>query len=296
MTQIAMLGLGAMGARMARRFVSAGHEVTAWSRSGVPTSLADLPARFVASPRAAVAEADVVICMVTDDDASKAVWTDPGSGALPALRKDALAIESSTLSLTWVASLAEQVRAAGGRFLDAPVVGSRPQAEAGTLVHLVGGADQDVARARPVLAAVGGALHHLGASPAGAAAKLIVNAMFGVQVALLAELLGFAERAGLPPSPLLAAISGLPVMSPAAKVAGEAMLAGAFAPLFPIALVAKDFGYAASALRGAGAAAPITDCARAVFANAAAHGLGEQNLTAIVKWFRHAAGAPAAGE
>jgi 3-hydroxyisobutyrate dehydrogenase len=290
MTKIAMLGLGAMGARMARRLVAADHQVTAWSRSGVPANLADLGARFAESPRAAVAEAEVVICMVTDDEASQAVWTAPGSGALPALAKDALAIESSTLSLAWVSALAEQVGAAGGRFLDAPVVGSRPQAEAGTLVHLVGGAAADVERARPVLAALGGAVHHLGPSPAGALAKLIVNAMFSVQVALLGELLGLAERAGLPPSTLLAAISGLPVMSPAAKGAGEAMLAGAFAPLFPIALVAKDLGYAAAALRGAGAAGPITEGARAVYAEAAAHGLGAQNIHAIVKRYTRAAG------
>ena len=186
MVRIAVLGLGAMGRRMARRLVAAHHEVVVWSRSGTPEELRALATvRTASSPRAAASEADVVVSMVTDDDASHAVWADRETGALAGLRHDALVIESSTLTPAWVASLGAQVKAAGGRFLDAPVVGSRPQAEAGSLVHLVGGTEEDLARARPVLASWSSAVHHLGPSPSGTVAKLAVNALFGIQVAAL---------------------------------------------------------------------------------------------------------------
>ena len=224
--------------------------------------------------------------MVTDDDASRAVWATPDTGALEGIERGALAIECSTLTPAWVSSLGAQASAKGARFLDAPVMGSRPQAEAGALVHLVGGDAADLERARPVLSAMSSAIHHLGATPAGAVAKLAANALFGVQLALVGELLGFAQKSGVDPKRLVEVFGGLPIMSGAAKVAADAMLADKFAPMFPIALVAKDFRYATSAAEISGAKVPITSRTGAVFHDAAEHGLGRENITAVAKRYR----------
>jgi 3-hydroxyisobutyrate dehydrogenase len=286
MTKLAFLGLGAMGARMVRRLAAAQFDLTVWNRSGLPSDLLDLGLVLAPSPRDAASGADVVVSMVTDDAAAQAVWAAPGTGALEGIAQGALAIECSTLTPAWVGALKARVAATGARFVDAPVMGSRPQAEAGALVHLVGGDLADIDRARPVLTAMSNAIHHLGPTPAGAVAKLAANALFGVQLGLVGELLGFVEKNGLDPKRLVEVFGSLPLMSGAAKVAAEAMLADKFAPLFPIDLVAKDFRYAASAAEVSGADLPITIRAGNVFHEAAEHGLGNENITAIAKRYR----------
>ena len=271
---------------MVRRLAAAQFDITVWNRGELPNELRDLGLRLASTPRDAARGAEVVLSMVTDDDASRAVWAAPGAGALEGIEHGALAIECSTLTQAWVSSLQVQASSKGARFLEAPVMGSRPQAEAGALVHLVGGDAADLERARTVLTAMSSAIHHVGATPAGAVAKLAANALFGVQLALVAELLGFAQKSGVDPSRLVEVLGGLPIMSGAAKAAADAMLADKFAPMFPIDLVAKDFRYATSAAELAGAKVPITSRAGAVFREAAEHGLGDENITAVAKSYR----------
>ncbi len=224
-----------------------------------------------------------MISMVSDDDASRHVWCDEETGALRALAPGSLVIESSTISPSWASDLAEKSRALGLRFLDAPVVGSRPQAENGSLVHLVGGAASDVEQAAPVLAAMGCAIHRMGLTPSGAITKLAVNALFVSQVATLAELFNATARAGVDVSAMLAVLSTLPVMSPAAKVAGAAIADQRFEPLFPIGLVAKDLRYAAESARASGSMVPLVERLVTVFERAVAKGLSGENVTAIAK-------------
>lgn len=281
--RVAFLGLGAMGRRMAARLVEAGLDVVVWSRSGVPGEASALRERGTKSPRAAAAGADVVIAMVTDDEASRAVWEDPETGALLGLREGAIAIESSTLTPAWVSRLAARVRSTGAGWLDAPVMGSRPQAEAGTLVHLVGGDAAVLDRARAVLAVTGSALVHVGPTAAGAVVKLLANALFGAQVAVLAELLGLASKTGLDGAMVLEALGRLPVTSPAAKAAAVGMLERRFEPMFPTSLVAKDLRYAIATAEAAGAALPVVGSVKLRFEDAVAQGLGDENLTAVAK-------------
>jgi len=283
--KVAFLGLGAMGRRMSRRLLAGGVDLVVFSRSGVPDDAPELRARAASSPCEAAARADVVISMVSDDDASRAVWTDPERGALSSLRPETLAIECSTLGVEWVNALAGSVRAAGAEFVDGPVVGSRPQAETGALIFLAGGSAAAVERARPVLSTMGGALHHLGPTAAGATAKLIVNALLGVQVAALAELWGVARRAGLDAGALAETTGALPVVSLAAKGALASMLAHRFEPLFPLALVEKDLRYALAMGRVGGAQTPVTERVAEVVRSAVAAGLAAENLTALAKLY-----------
>jgi 3-hydroxyisobutyrate dehydrogenase len=193
--RIAVLGLGAMGSRMAARLLGAGHQVSVYNRSAGPAhDLVAAGAVAGKTPRAAAEGAEIVIAMVRDNEASRAIWCDEQDGALRGFGAGAIAIESSTLTPGWVRELGAEVQQAGARFLDAPVVGSRPQADAGQLIHLVGGDADIFDRAKGVLSALGGAAHHVGPVGAGARLKLAVNALFGVQVAALAELLALLKN------------------------------------------------------------------------------------------------------
>ncbi len=288
MTTVSVLGLGAMGSRMAKALVSAGHQVTVWNRTTVRCeALRDLEATIALSPREAVAEADFVIAMVRDDDASRTVWLDRDTGALVAMKPGAVAIESSTLSVDWVREMARVVDAVPGvEFLDAPVAGSRPQADARQLIFFVGGEAQIVARAERVLTAMGAAVHHAGPAGAGLAVKLAMNALFGVQIAALAELVGALAKAGVDVEKAVGILSATPVCSPAARAAAASMLTRDFAPLFPVELVEKDLGYMHALASSAAAAVPLTDTARAVMSAAMARKLGADHLTGIVRLYR----------
>lgn len=268
---ITILGMGAMGSRMADRLDAANHKVTRWNRSGATQT-----------PRDAVANADVIISMVRDDDASRAVWLGR-DGALAGMKADALAIESATLTVDWVKTLAADMQRAGRAFIDAPVLGSRPQAEAGTLIHLIGGDADLVERAKTLFSVTGGTQLHAGPAGSGTALKLIANTLFGVQVAAIAELLGRVPTLGLDPAAAIDLLGNTPILSPAAKGAAALMLNNKHDPMFPVELVAKDFGYA---LGDAATAMPIAEAARSVFAQAIVNGLADANLTAVAHLYR----------
>ena len=287
MAKVTMLGLGAMGSRMAMSLLRSGHTVTVWNRTpGRADALVAAGAMQADSPRQAVADADFAISMVRDDEAAREVWLAPATGALAGLGRDAVAIESSTVTPNWVRELAESARMAGLAFLDAPVAGSRPQAEAGQLIFLVGGEAAVVTHALPVLQAMGGAIHHAGPTGSGATVKLAVNALLGVQIAAMAELIGWLGRSGLDVARAVEIIAATPVASPAAKAAAQGMLSGNFAPLFPVELMRKDLGYLAGVAAAADAEIPMTAAAREVFEEAGRRGHDAEQGTAVVQLYR----------
>jgi 3-hydroxyisobutyrate dehydrogenase-like beta-hydroxyacid dehydrogenase len=287
MAAIAVLGTGAMGSRIAVNLVKAGHRVSVWNRTpGKAMPLREFGARIARDPRAAAGEAEFAIAMVRDDDASTAVWLDPAAGALAAMPRGSVAIECSTLGPRHVGHLAERCASAEVGFLDAPVVGSRPQAEAARLVYLVGGDAAILERARPVLSAAGDALHHAGPPGAGTILKLAINALLGIQVAAAAELFGWLQRAAIDLPAAVRIIGSLPSCSIAAKAALESMLSQSFSPLFPAELARKDLDYALEA-GGDPAGLPVTAAGRDVFASAIRHGYGADNLTGVVRLYTH---------
>jgi 3-hydroxyisobutyrate dehydrogenase len=283
MTSIAFLGLGAMGSRMAANLARAGHALTVWNRDSAKAApLAAMGARVAATPGEAAAAGAVVIAMLRDDEASRRVWLGDG-GTLAAMRPGAIAVECSTLSLAWVRELAGAARARGTSLLDAPVAGSLPQAEAGQLIFLAGGDAGALAQAEPILRGTGAAVHHAGGSGMGAAVKLAVNALLGIQVAAMAEIIGLLVQAGADPARAIEIIGSTPAASPSAKGAAAMMLAPPVTPLFTVDLVEKDFGYIAAA---AGKGAPVAAAARAAMQAASARGLGGANLTSLVELYR----------
>jgi 3-hydroxyisobutyrate dehydrogenase len=285
MSNVTVLGLGAMGSRMAANLLKAGHAVTVWNRSpDAAEALVSVGAKLAASPKAAAQGADFVIAMVRDDGASHDLWLSPETGAFAGLSRNAIAIESSTLTADWIRTLGEEAAMRGLTFLEAPVAGSRPQAEAAQLVYFVGGDEAAARRAEPVLKAMGSAINYVGPLGSSALVKLTTNALMGVQVTVFAEIIGLLQNAGADVAGAIKAISSTPAWSPAANYLTGTMLAGNFAPQFPIELIEKDFDYVLREVRGPEAAPTIT-AARGVFQRAIERGLGGDNMTGVVRLF-----------
>jgi 3-hydroxyisobutyrate dehydrogenase len=285
--KIAILGCGAMGSRMVQNLLNANHQVVVYNRTATKIQpLIDRGALYAATPKAAAEQADIVISMVTDDDVSRRIWLDPETGALLSLNKDRIAIESSTLTIAWTRELASMIEARGAMFLDAPVVGSRPQVEAGKLIYLVGGKAEILEQVQPILSSAGAAvIHHIGAIGQGMAMKLAVNTLFGVQVAALAEILGLLDKQGITSTKAMEYLGDLPVTSLAAKMAGNLMVANNHAPLFPIELVEKDFRYVVQTAQATNTSIPAAAAIHRIYQDAIAQGRGSENITGVVQLF-----------
>lgn len=284
--KVAVLGLGIMGAGMARRLVENRFDVTVWNRDvAKAAALAKTGARVATTPARAAADADIVIAMLADDMASRSVWLGD-QGALAAMRGDAVAIESSTLTVEWIGELAAAAKERGIAFLDAPVTGSKAQAEAGALSFLVGGAADSLERVQPALAAMSRSITHLGPTGSGALMKLINNFLCGVQVASLAEAIAMAERSGLDARQAAEVLSGGAPGSPLVRMIAQRMLDRAYEPNFFIPLMAKDLSYARQTFARAGIELPSADAARARFVDSERAGMGRMDIAAVVELLR----------
>lgn len=285
MSHIAVLGLGAMGRRMAANLLKAGHQVTVWNRTPKAAEpLLSQGAAQAATPRDAAAGADFVLAMVRDDAASATVWLDAETGAFAGMRPGAIAMDSSTLSVDWIKKLGAEAASRGVTLLETPVSGSLPQADAAQLIFLVGGSEAACKKAEPVLLAMGSAVNHTGDIGTGALTKLATNALLGVQVTAIAELIGMLRRNGADAQKIMGIIAGTAVWSTYAQRAIGALLSGEAPVMFPVELIEKDFGYALDAA-GSPAAAPTIAAARSVFQRGMNEGLGDANLTSVAKLF-----------
>ena len=282
-SRVCVLGLGAMGSRMAERLRAAGRSVTVWNRGPGPReAMAAAGFEVADTPRAAAEGAGVVVAMVRDDEASRATWGG-ADGALAGLAPDAVAVEASTLTPGRVRELAEEVAARGGAFVEAPVVGSRPQAEAGQLVTLAAGEASALERARPVLEAWSGRVVPLGEPGRAAVAKLAVNAFFATQVAAAAEAADLLRRAGVADEAWLELLGGLPVTSAPVAAALQGIAAARWSPAFPVELVEKDLGYALATAEELGATRPVTAAVHGLYNAAREAGHGDLNLHAVAR-------------
>jgi 3-hydroxyisobutyrate dehydrogenase len=286
MAKVAFLGLGAMGSRMAANLVEAGHELSVWNRSPENARpLVEAGAKAATTPHAAVKGTDFAITMLRDSDASRDVWLRPDSGALSSLPDGAIGIECSTVSPDWIRQLAREFQKRGRAFLEAPVSGSRPQAEARQLIFLTGGDAHILAKAEPILQAMGNAVHHAGPVGNGIIVKLAVNALLGIQVAAMGELIGFLKHTGADEAKATDILTSTSVCSPAAKIAAASMIGHNFTPMFAAELMEKDLGYILAAADGAQARIPVSGAAREAFREALSVGHAHENMTSIVQLY-----------
>jgi 3-hydroxyisobutyrate dehydrogenase len=288
-TRVALIGLGLMGSGMARRLLGAGFPLAVWNRNPERAkALGAEGAHVAATPRDAAARADVVLSMVADDAASRAVWLGD-HGALAGAPRGAVLVECSTLTVGWIGQLFREVAARGCELLDAPVTGSKPHAASGELVFLVGGSAAALETARPALTAMSRAILHVGASGRGALLKLVNNFMCGVQAASLAEALALIERSGLDRAKSLELLTTGAPGSPLVKTLSARMTARDYTPNFLLRLMSKDLTYALAEGRKYGLALSTVASALEVVDQAVAAGNGEEDFSVLVEPLRRPA-------
>jgi len=276
---VAVVGLGAMGSRIARRLVEAGYEVLVWNRSPERlTPLVDIGAIATAIPREAAARAEVVITMLADPRALRAV-AEGDDGIARGAHTGSTVIEMSTVgpeSIAWLASALP----VGTNLIDAPVLGSIGEAESGSLTILAGGPAEVVEEATPLLSNLG-SLIHVGALGAGARAKLVANATLLTAVATLGEVIGLARRLGLEDEAIGAVLRRTPLADQAERRL-QAIEAGDYPPRFPLSLARKDAELILDAAAAAGVRPRLVEATRSWLADAEAAGRGDQDYTAVL--------------
>jgi 3-hydroxyisobutyrate dehydrogenase len=285
-SRIAFLGLGIMGSGMARRLLADGFPLAVYNRDAKKSAaFAADGAQIAGSPREAAAQADMIVTMVADDIASRSLWLGE-AGALAGARSSAVCLECSTVTVNWTRELAAAAAARNCEFLDAPVTGSKTHAAAGELTFLVGGDSATLEKARPALAVMGKAIHHIGPAGSGALLKLINNFVCGVQVASFAEALAMIEHSGLDRAKALEVLTAGAPGSPLVKTVAARMSAPDFTPNFPLRLMTKDLGYAIQ--EGKKNLVELTTASAALedFTNAIAKGHGDQDMAAVIEPMR----------
>jgi 3-hydroxyisobutyrate dehydrogenase-like beta-hydroxyacid dehydrogenase len=258
MKKVAFIGLGRMGHGMAGRYLDSGFSVAVWNRS--KRKAEDLIARgaqWATSPEDAAIDAEAVVTMVADDEASQAVWLTK-DGAAATMKAGTLAIECSTVSYNHVLEMAHTLRERGLIYIDSPVTGLPDAAAAGKLTLLVGADPADLERARPYLVPLAATIRHFGAVGSGTVYKLINNLMGAIQIAGVAEGLAIAEQAGLDMKLVLEAIETGVAASPQVIRHAKRMEARNFAGAsFTAALRHKDAAYAVALAESLLAEAPL---------------------------------------
>jgi 3-hydroxyisobutyrate dehydrogenase len=284
---VAMLGLGTMGRGMAANLLKRGFPLTVWNRTRSRAEpFAAQGARVVDTPAEAVKGAQLVLAILADDNASHDAWTGQ-DGALAAAEPGTVLVESSTASPAWIAELASLARSRGLELLDAPVTGSRVQAEGGQLTFLVGGSEQALDKMRPALEAMSQKIAHLGPVTSGAKMKLLNNFLCGVQLASLAEGIAWLERSGLDCDQ---AIDLLKAGAPGSPLLGNMayrMTKDLETVNFSLALLAKDLRYAHAAAAETGVELTTATNAEHLFDQAIAAGYGDKDMATVVEVLRH---------
>lgn len=289
MATIAFLGLGNMGGPMAANLVAAGHAVRGFDPVAASREAAETKgANTFDSGAEAVTDADVVITSLPNGDIVKRCYAE----VLPAAKAGALFVDTSTISVDDARQINADATAAGFEQIDAPVSGGIKGATAGTLAFMVGGSEEAVAAARPILDPMAGKVIHCGASGAGQAAKLCNNMVLAVQQIAIGEAFVLAEKLGLSAQSLFDVITGAtgncwsvhtncPVPGPVPTSPAN----NDFKPGFATALMHKDLGLAMAAVDSTGAAAPLGTHAAQIYADFTQDN-ADKDFSAVIEMLR----------
>jgi 3-hydroxyisobutyrate dehydrogenase-like beta-hydroxyacid dehydrogenase len=278
---VAFLGLGRMGAAMARHVLDAGHSLTVWNRSaGKAGELVAAGAKEAATPAEAARDADVVVLMLFGPDSVREVLLGE-DGVVQTAREGTLVVDATTIGPEATREIADAVAQRGLRYLDAPVAGTVGPAREGTLGVFAGGADDDVAQARPLLEAWGDPqkVLHLGPVGAGSALKLVVNLALGITAEGVGEALALADDLGVDRGAALKALGSGP-FGWFLNQKGSMVESGSYSPTaFSLDLAAKDVDLAVSSARRE---LPASAAALAQLRAASQAGRGDDDYASLV--------------
>jgi 3-hydroxyisobutyrate dehydrogenase-like beta-hydroxyacid dehydrogenase len=281
---VGFIGLGIMGSRQAASLRRAGFELTVFNRTRERADewAAKHDGHMADTPRAVAERSDVVITMVVDGAQVEEMLLGE-NGAVHGARAGTLFVDMSTIGPADARRLAAELEERGHRFVDAPVTGSSPKAEDGTLTIMAGGSDEDMARAMPLFEAMGELIVHVGPVGTGQQVKVLSNAVSAVNCATLAQALAVGSRADVNLEALLQVMAGGSANSTMLQLKGEPMLAHDYTPLFKLDHMLKDVRLCLEEAREAGAAFPAAALAGELYAAAAGRGFGEQDFAAVLE-------------
>jgi 3-hydroxyisobutyrate dehydrogenase len=289
--RIAFLGLGIMGSRMAANLRRAGFELTVWNRTKATADAfaAEHGAAVADTPAEAAAVSDIVITMVVDGDQVKQVLLGR-DGVATRARPGLLCIDCSTIGPTATREIAGVLAHHGVNLLDAPVTGSSPKAQDGTLTIMAGGADEDFARARPVLEAMGALIVHAGPLGHGQMVKLINNAVAAINTAVVGEALLVAKRAGVDLDVLTQVVASGSGSSAMLELKAGPMRNHDYSTLFKLEHMLKDVRLCLEEGQTAGAPFPAAAYVREILTAANGRGHGEDDFAALIEVLESMAG------
>jgi 3-hydroxyisobutyrate dehydrogenase-like beta-hydroxyacid dehydrogenase len=280
MTQIGFVGLGAMGAPLARRLL-AGNQVTGTNRTRAKaTALIDDGLLWRDTPREVAAASQVVFSMVTDDDALAAITRGP-DGVLAGLRPGTTYVEMSTVSPRTSRQLAARVQSAGATMIDAPVSGSVPAAETGALTIMVGGPEKAFVTAAPLLSRLGSRITHVGENGQGLLLKLAINISLAAQMLAFSEGLLLAERGGIDPALAARVMTGSAIGSPMLQARAPLALDLPEHAWFDVQLMHKDIHLALDAAQAAQIPLPAASAAEHMLSLAGEMGYGHRDIAGL---------------
>ncbi len=285
--RIGFLGLGIMGRPMAANLARAGFDVMAWNRTRERAEelAGEFPNVTVAGSAAEAAAAGIAISMVPDVPEVEEVLLG-SDGAAEGLPGGGLAIDMSTIAPTASRAIGKQLEERGFSFLDAPVTGSRPKAEDGTLTIMAGGPKAAFVRAQPALEAMGELVLHVGPQGHGSMIKLINNTLSAINAAGLAEGIVLAQKAKLDVDKMLQVVGSGSGDSAMRALKSESMVTGDFEALFKLEHMLKDVRYCIAEGRKVGLDTAMARAAEKHYSEAEVSGHGESDFSAVIEAIR----------
>jgi 3-hydroxyisobutyrate dehydrogenase len=282
--RVAFLGMGIMGSRMAANVARAGFDLTVWNRTRERAEAVAQPtgAQVADTPSQAAADADAVITMVVDSPQVEAILLGD-NGAASSLSEGSLVIDMSTTAASASQDIARRLGEQGIHFLDAPVSGSSPKAEDGTLTIMVGAADEDFERAKPLLDSMGELIVHVGPQGHGQLVKLLNNTLAAVNAAALGEAITAARKAGLDMDALVRVVAASSGNSTMLQIKSKPMIEHDFEPLFRLDHMLKDVRLCLETIAELGTQAPVAEAARNLYERASERGLGDDDFASVIE-------------
>ena len=283
---VGVIGLGLMGRPMSMNILKAGYPLTVWNRTASRADeLVAAGARLAESPREVASRSDFLITMVSDPPALEEVLWGP-NGAMPALKRGSLYIDSSTVSPALARKIAAACAEREVKFLDAPVTGGDWGARKGELVFMIGGDAETLEEAEPLIGVMGKKWFHLGPHGAGQTIKLAMNAILALEVSALAEAIALVTGAGLEAEKLVEVMQSSMARSGVLDVKAPNLLKGEYQPSFPLRLMHKDLSLALELANQLGVPLPSTAAARETYSAVRGRSQEDLDYSAVMKFWK----------
>ena len=283
MANLGFVGLGSMGSRIVKRLLAAGHRVSGYNRTRAKAeALIQAGMQWQDSPRAVAQAADITFSMVMDTAALSSI-TDGDGGILAGLSAGKIYVDMSTVSPRLIHDLAGRVADSGAQMLDAPVSGSIPAAESGTLIIYVGGSEDALEKVRPVFEQLSQKIIHVGTNGQAVTMKIAINLNLAPQLISLFEGVLLAERSGIPRAAALDALLNSVAASTAMKYRAPFMLKMPEEVWFSAAMMQKDLRLALDLGDKLGVSLRTVELANEMLTKAKEMGYGDEDFAVLFK-------------